>query len=142
MNIFKKAEGFTLVEIMIVVGIIAILAGIFLVGAGRFRNAANDAKIKADVQEIISFEEVYFTKTGSYDNTSTLSGLTGAGFTIPTHPIVSGDSGAGYSGYTDASTKDYVCGSMSEKTGYSGTGFGIAPNDVAGYPLYCIPVAQ
>ena len=84
---FNSKKGFTLVEIMIVVGIIAILAGIFLVGSGRFRASANSARIKADLQKIESLQEVYYTahpNTGYATDATTLS--TSAG-TLPTPPI-------------------------------------------------------
>ncbi len=61
-----NTKGFTLVEIMIVVGIIAVLAGIFLVGSGRFRDAANSARIKADLQKIEALQEVYYTSNNAY----------------------------------------------------------------------------
>lgn len=66
MNIYTKKLGFTLVEIMIVVGIIAILAGIFLVGSSRFRNTANIARVKADLQKIEALQEIYYTVNGHY----------------------------------------------------------------------------
>lgn len=62
---FNSKKGFTLVEIMIVVGIIAILAGIFLVGSGQFRASANAARIKADIQKIEALQELYYTQSSS-----------------------------------------------------------------------------
>ena len=86
---FNSKKGFTLVEIMIVVGIIAILAGIFLVGSGRFRASANSARIKADLQKIESLQEVYYTahpNTG-YTTDSTTNNGTGPLGQLPPPPI-------------------------------------------------------
>lgn len=69
-RIEKSQSGFTLVEIMIVVGIIAILAGMFLVGAAKFRLSANAARVKSDVQKIEALQELYATrKNGVYATT-------------------------------------------------------------------------
>ncbi len=81
----KNTKGFTLVEIMIVVGIIAVLAGIFLVGSGQFRDAANSARIKADLQKIEALQEVYYTTHGNY--ASAIGDLGSA----PTSPITGVD---------------------------------------------------
>jgi prepilin-type N-terminal cleavage/methylation domain-containing protein len=86
MNIINKKSGFTLVEIMIVVGIIAILSGIFLVGSGRFRASANAARIKADLQKIESLQEIYYTghpNEGYAANEDKLTESTGV---LPTPP--------------------------------------------------------
>ncbi len=137
MNIFKKAEGFTLVEIMIVVGIIAILAGIFLVGAGRFRNSANDAKIRADVNEIVSFEELYYTKNGVYDTSTNLSQLAGT-FTLPVHP----DSANGGNFTVNVyNSENYVCGRMMDASGYNDPSNTSTYQAIGTRQYYCLPIS-
>ncbi len=80
----NSTKGFTLVEIMIVVGIIAVLAGIFLVGSGRFRSAANSARVKADLQKLESLQEIYYTKNNQYaSDIATLQASVG---TVPSSP--------------------------------------------------------
>ncbi len=93
----NNTKGFTLVEIMIVVGIIAVLAGIFLVGSGRFRSAANSARIKADLQKIEALQEIYYTKNSQYaSDITTLQGSVGA---VPFSPV----STISYTTYSDRS---------------------------------------
>ncbi|MFA7201648.1 MAG: prepilin-type N-terminal cleavage/methylation domain-containing protein [Candidatus Paceibacterota bacterium] len=86
----KSIKGFTLVEIMIVVGIIAILSGMFLVGAGKFRDSANDARRKSDLQKIVALQELCYTKAGSYaGDPGTLASCSGAA--VPKDPVTKAD---------------------------------------------------
>ena len=48
-NRLKSEEGFTLIELMIVMVVLGILAGIVLFAVGPFSNAANSAKTNADL---------------------------------------------------------------------------------------------
>lgn len=106
----KNSSGFTLVEIMIVVGIIAILSGLFLVGSSKFRNAANDSRRKADLQKIAGFQELCATRNnGSYAaDVATLKTCVGANSNeIPTDPVTK----ANY-----AVTASNACATLSDST--------------------------
>ena len=79
----KKRGGFTLVELLVVMTIIAILLGLGLVSYQGAHKSARDGRRKADLEEIRSALEMYRADESSYptasgDVDSALSGpLTG-----------------------------------------------------------------
>jgi prepilin-type N-terminal cleavage/methylation domain-containing protein len=71
-------KGFTLIEILIVVAIIAILASVVLVGLGPTQQAGRDARRASDLHEVQNGLELYFNKCGYYPGTGA-SGVCAAG---------------------------------------------------------------
>jgi prepilin-type N-terminal cleavage/methylation domain-containing protein len=63
-------EGFTLIEILIVVAIIAILASVVLVGLGPTQQAGRDARRISDLHEVQNGLELYYNKCGFYPGTA------------------------------------------------------------------------
>ena len=66
MKFFKNKKGFTLVELVVVIAILGILAGIAI---PRFMDAtatARGAKIVADLRTIDSAVSMYYAKKGDY----------------------------------------------------------------------------
>ena len=61
-----ERKGFTLIEILIVVAIIAILASIVLVGLGPTQALGRDARRAADLHEVQNALELYYNKNGTY----------------------------------------------------------------------------
>ena len=59
-------KGFTLIEILIVVAIIAILASVVLVGLGPTQQAGRDARRLSDLSEVQNGLELYYNKCGVY----------------------------------------------------------------------------
>jgi prepilin-type N-terminal cleavage/methylation domain-containing protein len=59
-------EGFTLIELMIVVAIIAIIAAIAIPSLLESKKAANEASAISSLRTIGSAEELYFARTGKY----------------------------------------------------------------------------
>jgi prepilin-type N-terminal cleavage/methylation domain-containing protein len=57
-------DGFTLIEILIVVAIIAILASVVLVGLGSSQKQANDARIFSDLTEVQNALQLYYSDHG------------------------------------------------------------------------------
>ena len=61
-----QRKGFTLIEILIVVAIIAILASVVLVGLGPTQQAGRDARRISDLGETQNGLELYYNKCGLY----------------------------------------------------------------------------
>lgn len=62
----KLTRGFTLIEMLIVVAIIAILAGVVLTGITGFQASARDTKRIGDLRNVQNYLELYFNRCGYY----------------------------------------------------------------------------
>ncbi len=62
----KNQKGFTLIEILIVVAIIAILASVVLVGLGPTQSLGRDARRVSDIHEVQNGLELYYNSKGFY----------------------------------------------------------------------------
>ena len=65
-----KQKGFTLIEILVTVSIIALLTSIGLVSYASFNRQARDAKRKADIEQIRGALELYRSDEGTYPLTA------------------------------------------------------------------------
>ena len=59
-------RGFTLIEMLVVIAIIAILAGIVLTGVLGFQASARDTRRIGDLRNMQSLVELYYTRSGFY----------------------------------------------------------------------------
>jgi prepilin-type N-terminal cleavage/methylation domain-containing protein len=69
----SNKKGFTLVELMIVITVIAILVTIGVVSFSRVQAQSRDTKRKADMRALQTAMQAYFTETQSYPADGTLS---------------------------------------------------------------------
>ena len=67
----KNKKGFTLIEMLIVVAIIAILSGLILSGLNRARMQSRDARRMADIKNIQAQLEVYYNSHNKYPDSLT-----------------------------------------------------------------------
>ena len=82
---FKEGvSGFTLIEMLIVIAIIAILAGIVLTGVRGFQATARDTKRIGDIRNIQNLLELHFTRNGVYPATFAELSVLGK---VPTAPL-------------------------------------------------------
>jgi len=64
-------KGFTLIELLVVIAIIGILSGLIIVNLSGATDAAHDAKIKSNLDQLRAAAEVYKITNNSYgDNVS------------------------------------------------------------------------
>jgi general secretion pathway protein G len=85
-------KGFTLIEILIVVAIIAILASIVLVGLGPAQQSGRDARRLADLHEIQNALEIYYNKCGFYPGTANCASSASAADMTAVNTAVQGSS--------------------------------------------------
>lgn len=62
----KKVQGFTLIEILVVISIVGLLSSVFLVGLSGFRSRGRDARRLADLKSVQNGAEIYYTRCGRY----------------------------------------------------------------------------
>lgn len=121
-------KGFTLIEILIVVGIIGLLASVVLSGLGSVRGRGRDTRRVADLRQVQQGLELYYTRCQRYPGGPATSGsscgsgnpttwqslrttLTGSGLgvtSVPSDPIYSDDSTDGYKYAVSGDGQEYI----------------------------------
>jgi prepilin-type N-terminal cleavage/methylation domain-containing protein len=123
--IINKRKGFTLIEILIVVAIIAILASVVLVGLGPTQQAGRDARRISDLSEVQNGLELYYNKNGQYPapgagtwSAGLAATLTGAGINVSSVPS-DPSSNRTYQYWYSSGEASYVLGAQLENTNNS-----------------------
>ena len=70
LNINTKERGFTIVELLIVIVVIAILAAISIVAYNGIQNNARASERQQDANNIVKVAETYFAQEGAYPTTT------------------------------------------------------------------------
>lgn len=85
----QKSKGFTIIELLVVVAIIAVLTGIVLVNVTSYINKGKNASIKGNLSAILTNSAVNYDSSGNYDTfctnayvTSPEAAVIGAGGTF------------------------------------------------------------
>lgn len=122
----KSKVGFTLIEMLVVIGIIAVLAGLIMPSLGTSQMKARDAKRKSDLKQIQKALEIFrqdqdpvaFPTDGSFLNlaTSWASGATVYMSTVPSDPDSTAATRVNYSYSVDSNTLTYLLCACLENT--------------------------
>jgi type IV pilus assembly protein PilA len=97
-KMMRKDEGFTLIELMIVIAIIGILAAIAIPQFSAYRTRSYNSAAEADIRNAATAQEAYYVDNQTYKpNPTDLIGST-YGFYTTTNVAVTG--GAGQTQYT------------------------------------------
>lgn len=110
-------KGFTLIEMLIVIAIIAILSSVVLAGLPQIRNSAYDSRRTSDLQHIQSYLETFYNQDRVYPSSGNWEALNSsliekAGISkVPNDPLVHPDGTGGYVYcYSSTDQQGYILG--------------------------------
>ncbi len=115
-NGLKRDEGFTLIELMVVVMIIAVLIAIAIPSFLGFRKSAQDRSAQSEVRNVLLSEKAYWLDNGDY--TETAADITA----FEPNAILNADPALGVAMDTRDVSADIVC---LTRTAASGNSFSV-----------------
>ncbi|MDD5527503.1 MAG: prepilin-type N-terminal cleavage/methylation domain-containing protein [Patescibacteria group bacterium] len=119
----KRSEGFTLVELLVVIAIIGLLSTLSIVALNNARQKSRDAVRAADIKQMMTALELYYSDTGAYPTTVAIGGK-----------IASGT--ATYMGIVPSSPKPWIDGKCS---GTDAADFAYTRDSLTSYSIkYCL----
>ena len=68
--ILKKKKGFTIIELLVVVAIIAVLASIVLINVTSYINKGKDSAIKGNLSTVLVQSAIFYDGAGNYGTTA------------------------------------------------------------------------
>ena len=66
-----NSKGFTLIELIVVIAIIAILSGVVLLGVTKYINIGKDSSLKGNLSVLITDGETFYNSNGNSYNAGT-----------------------------------------------------------------------
>ena len=111
----KREQGFTLIELMIVVAIIAIIAAIAIPSLLNARKAGNEASAISSLRTLGTVNEQYRTRYQTY--TSSLANLSAAGYI---DSVLASGTKSGYVFTYSGSTNTWTVSATPSTTGTTG----------------------
>ena len=78
MQIMQKSKGFTIIELLVVVAIIAVLTGIVLVNVTQYVNRGKNSSLKGNLSSAFTNSAVYFDNNTTYVGFGITAGWTDA----------------------------------------------------------------
>jgi len=140
----KINAGFTLLELLVAIGIIAVLVAIGTSSYSIAQKKSRDSKVRTDIKDIQNSLEAYYSTEGNYAyaaDLETISGYFSQG-SVPTHPK-GGDYAYNYTLSTDSATY-CLCGDLEMVNTGNATDDGTAGSGVCtfatgeGADYYCV----
>lgn len=109
----KSGAGFTIIELLVVVAIIAVLAAIVLVNVTQYINKGKDAAIKGNMATILTNMAVYYDDNGNYTSFFGAANLT---YQTPAAAIVSAGKAVTTGLKTDTNDQACACSTLYDTT--------------------------